>query len=493
MSERCSTNTLCLVHVTLLSTLFAASSCSAYTPNAPAASRYLREMGKLLRDPHLQAYAPAQTLEPKTERDTSTSSFEDNSPTSVYYPPQPPRNEPYERFSSESDLFDALNQHIEALDKQIKTSKTGRNDDDVVDDNLPQAELDYEYTTYDNAHTSTSGRSNNVVDDVDASLPQPELEYEYTTYDEANEPMPSSQIEYESPEADHYSIAYDDERTEYYYSSLPEEDNSYETHEYYETTEYYQSSEQPTYDDTEKYNTERYETEEPYDTIYTEYSEMELEYQQDDEYHNEQIEEASYVHYVPKDKVEELAIQKRKGIPQLPITNDPFQLLGLDYDNPPKTEKDIKRAFLKMAKKYHPDAVAADATPEEKDAASQEFTRINSAYRAVKEMLKQFEADKQFHDDLITTGGPGGSMYDRRTAHIRRPFSRVNGDFDSSSGHGSSAKHRTRDDLEASRSFWGGRKPNANQYGESRTPFRYRQDVGDSCHVGVSFPPFSNF
>eukprot|EP00984_Skeletonema_dohrnii_P037293 scaffold39225_cov150-Skeletonema_dohrnii-CCMP3373.AAC.1 len=77
-------------------------------------------------------------------------------------------------------------------------------------------------------------------------------------------------------------------------------------------------------------------------------------------------------------------------------------------------------------------------------------------------------------------------MYDRRTAHIRRPFSRVNGDFDSSSGHGSFAKHRTRDDLEASRSFWGGRKPNANQYGESRTPFRYRQDVGDSCHVGIS-------
>ena len=109
-------------------------------------------------------------------------------------------------------------------------------------------------------------------------------------------------------------------------------------------------------------------------------------------------------------------------------------------------------------------------------------------------MLKQFEADKQFHDDLITTGGPGGSStYNRRTTHIRRPFSRVNGDFENSSGNSSSAKHRTRDDLEASRSFWGAKKPNANQYGESRTPFRYRQDVGDSCHVGVSFPPFSNF
>ena len=463
MSARCTSNTPRLVHVTLLSTLFAAPSCSAYTPNAPAASRYLREMGKLLRDPHLQAYAPAQTLEPpKTKRDTSTS-FEDDSPATVYYPPQPPSNDPYERFSSESDLFDALNQHIEALDRQIKTSTTGRNDD--------------------------------VVDDI---LPQPELEYEYTTYDDANEPMPSSQIEYDEEfhEGDHhYVIDYDDEVTEYYYSSPPGEDSS-DSHQYYETTEYYQSPEPQIHDDTEEHQIEQYELDEPYDTIYTEYSEMESEYQQDDEYQNEQIQEASYVHYVPKDKVEEFAIQKRKGIPQVPITNDPFELLGLDYDNPPKTEKDIKRAFLKMAKKYHPDAVAADATPEEKDAASQEFTRINSAYRAVKEMLKQYEADKQFQNDLITTGGPGGSStYNRRTAHIRKPFSRVNGDFDSSffSGHGSSAKHRTREDLESSRSFWGQRKPNANKYGESRTPFRYRQDVGDSCHVGVSFPPFSNF
>jgi len=443
-----SNTTLLLAHVALLSTLFAASS-SAYTPS----SIYLREMGKLLRDPHLQAYAPALTLEePKTERDTSAS-LENYTPppTSDYYQPQPPSDEPYGRFSSESDLFDALNQHIEALDQQIKTS--------------------------------SSGRINDVVDD---NLPQPELDYEYTTYDDANDPIPSSQIDYqESHEAGYFSGSYNDETSEYY--SSPAERNSFETHEYYETTEYYQSPEQLVYDDTEQYHTE-----EPYKSIYSEYSDLESEYQYD-EYRNQLIEEASYEHYVPKHKVEELAIQKRKGIPQLPITNDPFQLLGLDYDNPPKTEKDIKRAFLKMAKKYHPDTVAADATPEEKDAASQEFSRINSAYRAVKEMLKQYEADKQFHDDLITTGGP--SVYDRRTAHsVRRPFSRVNGDFDSfSSGNGSSAKYRTREDLETSRSFWGARKHNANQYGESRTPFRYRQDVGGSCHVGVSFPPFSNF
>ena len=458
MCERCITNPPHLVHAAILSILFAASRCSAYTPNVPAASRYLREMGKLLHDPQLQAYAPAQTLEPTTERDSTTYSFEDNPPTSLYYyPPQPPIEEPHEQFSSEADLFDALNHHIEALDKQIKTSR------------------------------------------VDVGLHQPESKLEYTTYDDANDPIPSSLIEsQELYESDHFDT-YIGETTEYYYPPPPEE-KSYETYEYYEITDdyqspdHYQSTEQTIYDDTDHYETEEYYTEESYENAYTEYSEMESEYHQDGS-HNELLEEASYEHYVPNQKKEELAIQKRKGVPQLPITNDPFELLGLDYDNPPKTEKDIKRAFLKMAKKYHPDAVSVDATTEEKDAASKEFTRINTAYRAVKEMLKQYEADKQFHDDLITTGGPGGSMYDRRTAHIRRPFSRVNGDFDSSfsSGSGSSAKHRTREDLEASRSFWLGRKPNANQYGQSRTPFRYRQDVGDSCHVGVSFPPFSNF
>ena len=99
-------------------------------------------MGKLLRDPQLQA-APAPTLEPKTKQDTSSTSFEDNnSPTSASYHPRPPSNDPYDRFSSESDLFDALNQHIEALDRQINSPTTVRKDDNVVDDNLPQPDLE---------------------------------------------------------------------------------------------------------------------------------------------------------------------------------------------------------------------------------------------------------------------------------------------------------------------------------------------------------------
>ena len=464
-----------VVHVALLSsTVLSSSPTSAYTPNAQT-NRYLKEMGRLLRDPQLQAYAPAQTSESPSkpaQDDTFIKDYPPPPPTTVeYYQPETPGSEPYGRHSAGSDLLDALNQQIEALDQQINSARTRR--DDIVADNttpLPppgQAELDYDYNSY--------------IDSSDANVNGQSLSQ-----------MNNGQESYEDS---HFRRTYDDGDTRDYYYSSPSEQNSHqEGQEYYETMEHYQPSEQVIYDETDQYHAK-----ESYETTSTEYSEMEAEYQYD-EYHYQQTSEAPvYEHQPPKSmKIEEeFAIQKRKGIPQLPITNDPFQLLGLDYDNPPKTEKDIKRAFLKMAKKYHPDTISSDATSEERDAASVEFSRINAAYQAVKEMLKQFEADRMFHDDLITYGGP---MYDdRRTSHIRRPFSRVNGDFDNRdssyfSEAGSSAKHsRSREDLEQSRSFWGRRKSNRSQYGESRTPFRYRQDVGDSCHVGVSFPPFSGF
>lgn len=443
MTDTRCTIILVLVHVALLSILLTASS-SAYTPNA-STNRYLKEMGRLLRDPHLQAYAPAQTLESsKTEQVTSTTKFKDYppAPTSFeYHQPQPPSNDPYGRLDPETDLFDALNQHIEALDQQIQTSRSR----------------------------------------------QPEFDYEYNSYIErdgiANEPS-------DSYEKNLFGRSYNDETSGYYYSS-PSEQNS----EYYETTAYYQPPEEPWKDsNTKSLNTnkkltfdsnQQYLAEELFETIQTDYCEMESEYEFN-EYDYQQNERPVYENEhehktEPVQVQEQLSIQKRKGIPQLPITNDPFQLLGLDYDNPPKTEKDIKRAFLKMAKKYHPDTISKDATAKERDAASIEFARINHAYQMVKEMLKQYEADRNFNDSLITTGGP---MYDRRSSHIRKPFSRANG---------SSAKHKTQDELEQSRSFWGRRRTNQSQYGEPRTPFRYRQDVGDSCHVGVSYPPFHTF
>lgn len=62
--------------------------------------------------------------------------------------------------------------------------------------------------------------------------------------------------------------------------------------------------------------------------------------------------------------------------------NDPFRLLGLD--EPTSDKKVIKRAYKRMALKYHPDvSTTKDSTPEEKKAASDRFAKINWAYEVL--------------------------------------------------------------------------------------------------------------
>ena len=47
-------------------------------------------------------------------------------------------------------------------------------------------------------------------------------------------------------------------------------------------------------------------------------------------------------------------------------------------------EKEVKRAFLRMTKLYHPDAVTnKDSTEAERRQANDDFARINAAYQAI--------------------------------------------------------------------------------------------------------------
>lgn len=60
-------------------------------------------------------------------------------------------------------------------------------------------------------------------------------------------------------------------------------------------------------------------------------------------------------------------------------SNDPFEVLGID--EPTTDKKVIKRAYKRMALKYHPDVSSTkDSTREEKKKASDRFARINWAY-----------------------------------------------------------------------------------------------------------------
>jgi DnaJ-domain-containing protein 1 len=190
------------------------------------------------------------------------------------------------------------------------------------------------------------------------------------------------------------------------------------------------------------------------------------------------------------------SITKSRIIPKLPETNDPFELLGLDYRNPPENAADIRRAFLKMAKKYHPDAVAADATSEQRDRASLNFARINAAYQLLK------DKQERMGDDYFATM-LGGPMYEPRNGRAR-PASFYRGynedDYKSIfSGHAYSARYgpghgRRQQQQQPFRSQSGGNHRNNAYYnGESRNPFsrRNRQEVADNCHVsGKEFPPF---
>ena len=77
----------------------------------------------------------------------------------------------------------------------------------------------------------------------------------------------------------------------------------------------------------------------------------------------------------------------------LPLTNDPYVLLGLSTregsrlsgsGSAPYDEKEVKRAFRRMTKLYHPDAVTTkDSTEDERRRANDDFARINAAYQAI--------------------------------------------------------------------------------------------------------------
>ena len=199
------------------------------------------------------------------------------------------------------------------------------------------------------------------------------------------------------------------------------------------------------------------------------------------------------------------SIAKSRWVPKLPDTNDPLELLGLDRRYPPENASEIRRAFLRMAKKYHPDAVAADASPEQREKASLNFARINAAYQLLKERQERMVGGDEYF--ATTSGGP--MHYDYRKSSNRGGGGRQSpfhggyhhDDEDHGSvfsGHAYSARYgpaHGRQQQNQQPRTQGVNPRDRNYYGESKNPFsrKYRQEVGDNCHVsGKEFPPFFN-
>jgi curved DNA-binding protein CbpA len=357
------------------------------------------------------------------------------------------------------DLFDALNKHIEALDEQIETSSSFRG---VLDEQFSSIEMQ-------------DGAGSYQFDDVQAGKPYSQSGHAF--YDERSKFQAFSSANVAEPtranvigvDSFGFSTAHAKAAAEPEIPTMPSIIGQTDSFEF--------TTNQADLDESFEYSTNEADLNSSFQMLGAPNSQF--------------TSAAPTIQYAS-------SIQKRRGPPDLPDTDDPYALLGFSHFNPPKDAEDIRRAYVKKAKKYHPDAIHPKSNKQERELAALNFKRINDAYRKLKD--NKFRSQNEFF--AVTMGG---AMYEPRgsSRHIRRPFSYGN-DFDESGSifSGSySAKHGTK--YGETRRFWEKRSPNSHDevrrqqhrssHGENnrRSPFRKRQEVRHNCHVSVEeFPPF---
>lgn len=88
---------------------------------------------------------------------------------------------------------------------------------------------------------------------------------------------------------------------------------------------------------------------------------------------------------------------------------DYYELLGVSRQ---ASSDDIKKAYRKLAMKYHPDRNANDA------AAAEKFKEVSEAYEVLSDPEKRAQYDQFGHEGMKSQFGPGGFEFSRDFTHM---------------------------------------------------------------------------
>ncbi len=88
---------------------------------------------------------------------------------------------------------------------------------------------------------------------------------------------------------------------------------------------------------------------------------------------------------------------------------DYYQVLGIEHS---VSEDEVKKAYRKLALKYHPDHNGGNKEAEEK------FKAISEAYEVLSDAQKRQVYDQYGHDGLKSSFGPGGFDFSRDFTHV---------------------------------------------------------------------------